>query len=638
MKGEAVLTADQRKVRFKNGFKKKGSKAKAAESSAITVNDIDIEVEDQDDKVMEDDSEDGPMAKKPKLENICEIKEEEEDEHDLSDVDPEHGPYSFKIGHAGEPGSVAGVRIVEKIFACYSRTCNQMVLDTDFRSQIVALHQHPGGNLARSSFQSHIQTLGNQFKHFALMHREFLELKKSDQRKLLARNTPLYIQYILARYFSAPTGESQLSWILGPQWTIPTQPDQEDEEQEEEETMFKLVTLKAFNRKVRLFRPGCMLESYREFCKRLHYPQVKYKCNAILAHVILFSSDSTMVLEEPDLIADMAEDSLSMCPHAAKYVGCHDRPNVAEMLNIMACMARFFAQNVIWKSSPPPGSGSDLGDGEGSIPSSASSSPPSSSSDDQAMNNHMSLSSKYSIDEELWFQNQLDQIQRCFDSVSLGEDLMKEFAMYSLGVPMSKHFMPASVAVFLERFNRVMRIHPEFYKLSDEKQRQLCQQNVLNGVAMMMSKLETCTSGEEQLAYACGSLDNKIWDADFRGIFDKNTKVKKLRLAESNLATKNMPQGLLKSFDKLVNNVGSLMRDPELYKLLTLVVLFSDVVEDDMPEISRLRKRYMNILHRRQRSLADEAEVEVNIGDMIYSRFNSCVCDIKEITMIIRHL
>ena len=49
----------------------------------------------------------------------------------------------------------------------------------------------------------------------ALMSKEFIHLHKSDQRKLLARNVPLYVQYVLARYINSDSGYEQISWLLG---------------------------------------------------------------------------------------------------------------------------------------------------------------------------------------------------------------------------------------------------------------------------------------------------------------------------------------------------------------------------------------------------------------------------------------
>ena len=49
----------------------------------------------------------------------------------------------------------------------------------------------------------------------ALMSKEFIHLHKSDQRKLLARNVPLYVQYVLARYINSDSGYEQIRWLLG---------------------------------------------------------------------------------------------------------------------------------------------------------------------------------------------------------------------------------------------------------------------------------------------------------------------------------------------------------------------------------------------------------------------------------------
>ena len=47
------------------------------------------------------------------------------------------------------------------------------------------------------------------------MSKEFINLHKSDQRKLLARNVPLYVQYVLARYINSDSGYEQIRWLLG---------------------------------------------------------------------------------------------------------------------------------------------------------------------------------------------------------------------------------------------------------------------------------------------------------------------------------------------------------------------------------------------------------------------------------------
>ena len=116
--------------------------------------------------------------------------------------------------NSGNPPCPIGGKIVKKILRCFNFTRDQMVLPLDFKEELMNFHKGEWVFTKRAFFQ-YIIELGNQFKHFALMHKEFLSLPKNDQRKLLLRNTPLYVQYILGRYISSKSGTDQLYWILG---------------------------------------------------------------------------------------------------------------------------------------------------------------------------------------------------------------------------------------------------------------------------------------------------------------------------------------------------------------------------------------------------------------------------------------
>ena len=57
---------------------------------------------------------------------------------------------------------------------------------------------------------------------FASSQGSFASLRKEDQKHLLVNNVPLYLQYILARYFSAESGLEQITWIMEGQVSIQT--------------------------------------------------------------------------------------------------------------------------------------------------------------------------------------------------------------------------------------------------------------------------------------------------------------------------------------------------------------------------------------------------------------------------------
>ena len=60
------------------------------------------------------------------------------------------------------------------------------------------------------------QILGNVLLIQQFYFQEFNELSKTEQEDLLARNTPLYLNFILGNYLTSETGVDQVRWILGP--------------------------------------------------------------------------------------------------------------------------------------------------------------------------------------------------------------------------------------------------------------------------------------------------------------------------------------------------------------------------------------------------------------------------------------
>ena len=69
----------------------------------------------------------------------------------------------------------------------------------------------------------------------------FARLPKEDQENLLKENSALYVQYILAQYFSIETGQEQFEWIT--ETKIP----------DEKSTNLIRITVEDFNRSCNLF-------------------------------------------------------------------------------------------------------------------------------------------------------------------------------------------------------------------------------------------------------------------------------------------------------------------------------------------------------------------------------------------------
>jgi len=100
---------------------------------------------------------------------------------------------------------------------------------------------------------------------------------------------------------------------------------------------------------------------------------------------------------------------------------------------------------------------------------------------------------------------QVKQVDQAFRSVPAGMDIIHEFMMHSLGVPLSKTFMPSVLVMMLERVRRVLNIHPEFEEMPVAAQRNFLRKNCGQGLALYVVRTELL-SGMEQVQEIMGEL------------------------------------------------------------------------------------------------------------------------------------
>ena len=91
----------------------------------------------------------------------------------------------------------------------------------------------------------------------------------------------------------------------------------------------------------------------------------------------------------------------------------------------------------------------------------------------------------------------------------------------------------------------------------------------------------------------------------------------------------------------LVKGVCDLIQDQETFKLFTLALLFSGN-EVSIPEIKLLKDTYLNVIRRRKNLDMDfmyqneSSNENLAFGHLVYSRFNSCISSIKELSIYIQ--
>ena len=99
----------------------------------------------------------------------------------------------------------------------------------------------------------------------------------------------------------------------------------------------------------------------------------------------------------------------------------------------------------------------------------------------------------------------------------------------------------------------------------------------------------------------------------------------------------------LSRFRQLTQEVGKLIYDDETFKLFTLVLLFSNVDHNHPESLSSLQNSYLNVIRRRLNIHSFEDFSLQNydtlaMGNLVYSKFNTCILAINELTHIVQKL
>ena len=79
---------------------------------------------------------------------------------------------------------------------------------------LLALHSGYPDLMSSALFEDHLRALGGLFRYFAHLQPEFSDLSPAEQQRLLAQNTPLFLQYILSGYLKSESGCEQVRWML----------------------------------------------------------------------------------------------------------------------------------------------------------------------------------------------------------------------------------------------------------------------------------------------------------------------------------------------------------------------------------------------------------------------------------------
>ena len=197
--------------------------------------------------------------------------------------------------------------------------------------------------------------------------------------------------------------------------------------------------------------------------------------------------------------------------------------------------------------------------------------------------------------------NQFTLIEKAFRSVSVSEQLVQEFMMAALGIPLPKHHAPNIMAIFMERIWRVYRIHPEFVEMPTQLQLELITTNSALGMAMLALKSENCKSFSDQLQAGFGELDDQRWKELYMPLAEKVKNVPSVRMqhATDTKSVSLTPEDF-QNYQIMSKSSSYLVSEPWLFKICLLLILTlpQDSIIDGKV-CNALHSKYLTILRRR---------------------------------------
>jgi hypothetical protein len=178
--------------------------------------------------------------------------------------------------------------------------------------------------------------------------------------------------------------------------------------------------------------------------------------------------------------------------------------------------------------------------------------------------------------------------------------MTNEFFMYSLGVPLSKRYMKGVITITLERMWRIFNVHSEFKELPSQTQLDMMSTNGPVGLAIMVSRYESMTTGIQQIQEGFGELDEVRWKENYFPTFQNFKKVRKIKMKDvvGEMSVK-LSEDQMSEYVRLISYLGPIASDPVLYKLIMLLALFKPVHPGSTSCLSGLQSTYMTIVRRR---------------------------------------
>ena len=341
------------------------------------------------------------------------------------------------------------------------------------------------------------------------------------------------------------------------------------------------------------FRSGADLDVYARLVHRLKSlpPIDLLEQKSILANSLLFQSDNLALSQSGSDLLDETQVMNEIMFESCIRKSTKDCLSLRSLSKVLVQMALFCAYNIDWTGYIENQNHSPADDlvqkSDKLVPT-------------------LNFVITYTREEELWLGQQVKVVNETIRSVSIDDELRKQFFLHSMGEPLPEDHMPKFFKTTMERLFRVAKIHPEFLDLSVPNRNALIETNGPLAMALMILKAENCKNGIEQLQEGFGEDDEVKWRTEYMPFFENPEQMKKNSVMDANMF---LPEEEVE-FKGHLEAGRILVDDPLLYKLTLLLTLTH--LDDSKSPMARTHKRYETMIRRRIEWMTSESNSDRN--------------------------
>ena len=428
--------------------------------------------------------------------------------------------------------------------------------------------------MEKTTLISQLSMIATMLTSFAYTQSLFLSLTREDQGTLLKNNIPLYLQYVIARYFSAETGLEQLNWILEGQITI---------DSIEELTSLNHINLMEYNNSVNFFPTSEIAELYYHFSENIgiFYPFPQH-CNGLVANMLLYHTDENISqqLQEGKRIScifDAAADLLKMGhTFLDRSLSVNAKDTIGPLIHTLTRMLQIFGTCKVTENNK-------------SI---------------YGLKVPKPIPISFTNAEDRWINLQFLQFQDQFRSVVPATDYFNEaIKLLVYEAPVTEKYMPEWLAMTAERARRVLKIHPEFETMPDSCQDALWGKNKRLAVTLAGVRINLLRTGKCQFKDIFGVIDSKNteWERQFEHVYDLQS-MKSHYLDDNQLTRGKLDTSKSNSFFQSMRDLSEVCYNDQIYQLITFLTLLDTEGLPYSPAfegIMRVRQIYLKFYQRK---------------------------------------